>query len=89
MSGELSEWEETIATYRHCHHQLVRLAVVLLERGEDLTGLKETIYDLDENQAKDILTVSVAEMAYYWRELPRRRRRNRGDHRLRFVSLDS
>ena len=41
---------------------------MLIESGQDLTGLKETIDGLGEREVKDLLAVTVAELAHFYVE---------------------
>lgn len=47
--------EEAIGLYLQGHPDLVRLGIVLLEQGRDLTELKNTIDGLGEREAKELL----------------------------------
>lgn len=57
--------EEAIEHYRQGHLDLIRIGIVLIESGQDLTGLKETIDGLGEREVKDLLAVTVAELAHF------------------------
>lgn len=63
MSGQ-QQWEREIASgYGSAYLDLVRLGVILLDSGQDVHSLKETVYHLSEGQAKEILTVAAASAA--------------------------
>ena len=50
------QWEREIASgYGSAYLDLVRLGVILLDSGQDVHSLKETVYHLSEGQAKEIL----------------------------------
>lgn len=58
------QWEQGIASgYGSAYLDLVRLGVILLDSGQDVLSLKETVYRLSEAQAKEILTVAAASAA--------------------------
>jgi hypothetical protein len=52
--------EAAIASYREAYRDLIRIGIVLIEQGRDLTGMKETIDALGEREVKELLLVSAA-----------------------------
>ena len=53
--------ERAIASgYEFAYLDLVRLGVILLDSGQDLLSMKETVHRLSEVEAKEILTVAAA-----------------------------
>ncbi len=55
--------EVMVATYQDAWLDLIRLGVVLVESGRDLTGMKETIDGLGGTEAKELLLVAAATAA--------------------------
>jgi hypothetical protein len=64
----LRKIEEAIALYQKSHDDLIRIGIVLLEQGEDLTELKNTIDGLGETEVKELLTITVAQVAHFYFE---------------------
>jgi hypothetical protein len=57
--------ERAIASgYESAYLDLVRLSVILLDSGQDLLSMKETVHRLSEVEAKEILTVAAAWAAH-------------------------
>ena len=56
--------------YRSAYLDLVRLGVILLDSGQDLHSLKETVHRLSEVEAKEILTVAAASAAHDHIQVP-------------------
>ena len=53
--------ERAIASgYGSAYLDLVRLGVILLDSGQDLLSMKETVHRLSEVEAKEMLTVAAA-----------------------------
>jgi hypothetical protein len=63
--------EQAIAgEYGKAYLDLVRLGVILLDSGQDLLSLKETVHRLSEVEAKEILTVAAASAAHDHIQVP-------------------
>ena len=68
------QWERGIASgYGSAYLDLVRLGVILLDSGQDLHSLKETIHRLSEIEAKEILAVAAASAAHDQIQVPETR----------------
>ena len=53
--------ERAIASgYGSAYFDLVRLGAILLDSGQDLHSMKETVHRLTEVEAKEMLTVAAA-----------------------------
>ena len=64
--GRQEQWERAIASgYGSAYLDLVRLGVILLDSGQDVLMLKETVDRLSEAQAKEMLTVAAASGAQW------------------------
>jgi hypothetical protein len=63
--SDQEKWEQAIATYRDAWYDLIRIGVALMESdAQDVDGLKETVDKLSDVQAKELLTVAAASVAY-------------------------
>ena len=57
--GSQEERERALPRYRSAYLDLVGLGVILLDSGQDLRKLKETVDGLTEAEAKEMLTAAA------------------------------